>query len=46
MLRVMEDRIVRGRHRAAELDFFPCIQIAIEAWEIAAGNLQAQRVAF
>lgn len=46
MLRVVEDRIVCRRHRAGEFDFFSRIKIAIETRKIAAGDFQAQRVAF
>ena len=44
MLRVVENCVGGGDQGARELDFFPRIEIAIEAREIAAGNLQPQRV--
>ena len=45
MVRVVEDCIVGGNKGAPESAFFAGIEIAIEAREIAAGNLQAQGVA-
>jgi hypothetical protein len=44
MLRVVENCVRGGDKGAREFDFFARIEIAIEAWKIAAGNLQAQRV--
>src|ERR1700694_4309132 len=44
MLRVVENRVGGGDKGAREFDLFLRIEIAIEAGEIAARNLQAQRV--
>jgi hypothetical protein len=44
MLRVVKNCVRRYDRSAREFDFFPGIEIAIEAREITAGNLQAQRV--
>ena len=44
-MRVVENCVGGGDKGAREFDLFPCIEIAIEAREIAAGEFEAEPVA-